>query len=271
MKKLIKIIALLVIFCGIGCEQVDVITPDITYQEKTVVRAELKADKSFKGVTFTKTIPINESYDIKKAELKNVIAFIVINGIQVVPLHYTQDGLYNSLYEFTIQQGYTYELYAEVDNNSIYSTTKIPYKPVVQSAEYKSDNHIEVGASGQSNEVFGASWLILNPSTNNPIDISSDFQELVNSPKDTLSTVSVGTMDIPDTYNNSLYKNSTYVQIYSFDKQYLSYFESRNNNQPIVNTFTQGGGQIAWNVQGNDVIGLFIGLTVSDIYKVPNR
>ncbi len=271
MKKLFKILILFILISGIDCEQVDVITPNITYQEKTVVRAELKADKSFGGVTFTKTLPLDEVYNINKAELKNVKAFIIINGIQVVPLHYTQDGIYKSLYDFRIQQGYTYELYAKVGDNSIYSYTKIPYKPVVQSANFKNDSYIEVQAAGQSNEVFGASWVIMSPNTNNLLDTAPDFQELVDSPKDTLSTVLIGTLDLPDKYLSSFYGNSTYVQVFSFDPQYLGYYESRNNNQPIVNTFTQGGGQIAWNVQGNNVIGLFIGYTVSDNFKVSSR
>jgi hypothetical protein len=271
MRNLIVILSTIFILFEFGCEQVDVISPQTSYKEYTVVRAELKADKSFGGVTFTKTLPLDEAYDIKKAELKNVSAFIIINGIQVVPLHYTQDGIYNSLYEFKIQHGYTYELYAKVGDKSIYSKTEVPFMPVILSAEYKSDNHIEVRAKGHANEIFGASWVIMSPYTNNILEMSPDFQELVDSPKDSFLTVQLGTMDVPDKYRDNVYENSTYVQVFSFDPQYLGYFESRNNNQPINNAFTQGGGQIVWNVQGNNVIGLFIGYTVSNNYKVPFR
>ena len=59
-----------------------------------------------------------------------------------------------------------------------------------------------------------------------------------------------------------------YAQVYSFDVQYLNYFKSKNNNQPSDNVFAQGGDQIAWNVIGDHVIGLFMGDAAVKFIKV---
>lgn len=265
----ISILTVTVILFTSGCDHVNVISPQINYQEYTVVRSELRANNNFEGVTFTKTLPIDEAYDIKKAELTNVTAFLIINKIQVVPLHYTQNGIYKSQYDFIVEPGDTYELYAKVDNKSIYSITQIPYPPTVISAQFGGNTYIQANVSAKPNEVLGASWQVIYPNSGDVLDTSPDFQNLVDSPKDSLSTVPVITMNIPDKYNTGYY--SMYVQAYSFDVQYLLYFESRKGNEPVANTFTQGGGQIAWNVQGNNVIGLFIGVAVSNDFRVLNR
>jgi hypothetical protein len=55
------------------------------------------------------------------------------------------------------------------------------------------------------------------------------------------------------------------MEIYSFDKAYLKYYNSKGNQQIINNTFIQGGGSVVWNVFGDDVIGLFIGVAKSKI------
>lgn len=271
-KNISFVISAIIVILGVsGCDQVNVISSDVNYKECTVVRAELKADNNFEGVTFTKTLPLDEAYDIKKAELTNVTAFLIINKIQVVPLHYTHDGIYKSSFDFVVKPGDIYELYAKVDDKSIYSITQVPFPPKIISAQYGGNKYIQANVSSMPNEVIGAGWLIMYPNTNDILDTSPDFQNLVDSPGDTLSTVSVITMNIPDKYNTVYYSNYTYVQAYSFDPQYLRYFVSKNGNQPITNTFTQGGGQISWNVQGDNVIGLFIGLAVSTNYRVSNQ
>jgi hypothetical protein len=53
--------------------------------------------------------------------------------------------------------------------------------------------------------------------------------------------------------------------VYAFDSAYREYFNTKENNQPIQDSFAQGGGLINWNVQGNNTIGLFIGIAKGDI------
>ncbi len=251
--------ALTVILCA-GCEKVTVISADVTYQQYYVVRAELKAFSSFEGVTFTKTLPLNENYDIKNAELKNVTAYLKINGIQVIPLHYTHDGIYVPKDSISIKPATTYELFASVENTTIYAMTRVPKTPQVISASLKDQRFVEVQIQPEGGAVYGAFWQIYNQATGRVFDQATDFQT-IEQPSQTEyeSTMTVNTKDLPDNYINGSYRNSIYASVYAFDNDYLAYFKSKNNNQPSDNIFAQGGDQVAWNVQGDHVIGLFIG------------
>ena len=267
MKKIFFILSSLIILFGGGCNQVDVTNPQLTYKEYIVVRAELQAYKFFDGVTFTKTLPISEAYDIKKAELKDVTVYLKINNVQVVPLHYTQNGIYLPLSDVMIQPGYTYELYGKENNTYIYSKTIVPQTPTVLSGSVAEDTYINAVVSPHANEGYGAKWVVFNPNSNTEIDNANDFQTIVNTSQDTISSLTIRTLDLPDKYRTSTYSNSLYVQVYAYDAQYQAYFNSRNNNQPVSNSFVQGGDQVVWNVYGNNVIGLFIGMNVSNYIK----
>ena len=56
--------------------------------------------------------------------------------MQVIPLIYTSDGLYKPHYDFYVEEGETYELYAERDGKFIYGKTIIPYSPEINSVNY---------------------------------------------------------------------------------------------------------------------------------------
>ncbi len=268
MKALLLLALLAGIIAG-GCENVKVITPEITYQEFIVVRAELKAYNVFEGVSFTKTLPLNETYDIKKAELKNVMAYLKINGIVIIPLHYSHDGVYMPGDNISIRPGYTYELFAEVNNTTIYSVTKVPQTPVVLSAVYKDNRFFEISLTPNAGEVYGAAWQIYNPASGNLLAEASDFRTITEAkPNEINNSLTVNTKDLPPEYSTGSYGSFMYAEVYAFDSQYLKYFKSKNNNQPTGNALAQGGDLIAWNVQGDHVIGLFIGLAVKNYVKV---
>ena len=267
MKKLFFLILLLISLFIASCDELDVINPDTVYKEYIVVRAELKALSNFEGVTFTKTLPINEPYDTNKAFLRNVTAYLKIDGIRIIPLHYYRAGVYKPFGNVFIVPSGTYELFAMVDSISIYGITKIPKQPEVISSSY-SNNHIDAEVKSNPSEVYGAVWAIVNPSNNSLIDIGSDFLSIVNSSYDiSLPTTSVSTTDMPNKYASGSYNNYRCVKVYAFDTPYLKYFNTKNNNQPISNAFVQGGDRIAWNIQGNNVIGLFIGVAEGGYVK----
>ncbi len=269
MKKLYFLILPSILLFIASCDELDIINPDTVYKEYVVVRAELNALSNFEGVAFTKTLPINEPYDTNKAFLKNVTAYLKIDGIRIIPLHYYQGGIYKPYENIFIVPGSTYELFAMVESTSIYGITKIPQKPEVTSAFYSND-HIDALVKSNPSEVYGAVWAIVNPSNNSLIDIGADFLSIVNSSYDIpLLTTSVSTADIPNKYTSGSYNDYRAVKVYSFDTPYLQYFNTKNNNQPISNAFVQGGDRIAWNVQGNNVIGLFIGVAEGS-YVRPN-
>jgi hypothetical protein len=246
----------------LGCENIDEINPDVSYNQYIVVRGELKAYSPFEGVTFTKTLPLNENYDIKKAELKDVTAYLRINGIRIVTLAYVQDGLYAPLDTITITPGSIYELFAQHDNTSIYSITKVPLLPEIVSASLKDNRYVEVMVQPNQDVVYGAGWEIYNSLTKILYDESTDFQTIVKPSNNLETNLAVDTKDLPENYTSSTYNNLIYAKVYAFDSPYLNYFGSKNNNQPSDNVFAQGGDQISWNVQGDHVIGLFIGLAV---------
>jgi hypothetical protein len=72
-----KIIAILFLsFLFISCEDTSTVDNDLSFEEFVVIRSELKANDFFKGVSITRTLPINEKYDIKKAEIKLPLHFL---------------------------------------------------------------------------------------------------------------------------------------------------------------------------------------------------
>jgi len=259
MIKFYYIILIFISLLFISCDDVSVVNPKLTTKEYIVVRSELKAWTHFEGVSFTKTLPVNEPYDTNKAVLRNVTAYLKINGIRIIPLHYYQGGIYKPYGNVFITSGDIFELFAKVDSTSIYGVTKIPNRPEVTSSSL-SNKHIDALIKSNPGEVYGAVWTIVNPSNNSSIAAAADFLSIVSSTSNqTLTTTSVSTTDMPDQYLTDAYKDSRCVRAYAFDEPYLKYFNTKNNNQPVSNAFVQGGDQIVWNVKGNNVIGLFIG------------
>jgi hypothetical protein len=260
--------ALLLVFSQ-GCENVEVISPQVSYQEYIVVRGELRAYSLFEGVTFTKTLPLDESFDIKKAELKNISAYLRVNGIRIITLRYIQDGLYAPLDSIFIEPGSTYELFAQYNSTNIYSITRVPTLPRIVSASLRDNRFIEVTIRPNANEAYGAGWEIYNAATKNLYDESTDFQTIVQPQSSDLgSTISINTKDLPGNYTSGNYNGLMYAEVYAFDSPYFDYFKSKNNNQPSDNVFAQGGDQVSWNVQGDHVIGLFIGVSAVKFIKV---
>ncbi|MEJ2615884.1 MAG: hypothetical protein P8Z35_13075, partial [Ignavibacteriaceae bacterium] len=204
----------------------------------------------------------DESYDIKIAELKNVTAYLRVNGTRIITLRYLSDGLYTPLDSIAVAPGSTYELFAQYNNTTIYSITKVPRPPIIISASLKDNRYVEVTVRPNPDEVYGAGWEIYNAVTKTLYDESTDFQAIVQSSNNLETNLTVDTKDLPENYTSGTYNNLVYAQVYAFDSPYLNYFGSKNNNQPSDNVFAQGGDQISWNVQGDHVIGLFIGLAV---------
>ena len=246
-----------------GCEQVDVITPDTTYKENVVVRAELQAGEKFSGVTFTKTLPLDVAYSLSVAELKNVTAYLKINNAQVVPLHYTNNGIYKPLYDLRIKNGNTYELFATYNDKSIYSKTRVPAIPGVLNVIYRDEFFLQCEVTANNSEAFGATWVI--PSQfNGPDIIADDFYSIVTSLDNNSSgKITVRTKVIPEQFRSNTQKLFTEIKVYAFDKAYVDYFSTKSNGKSVEDAFVHGGNNIAWNVEGENAIGLFIGTAQS--------
>jgi hypothetical protein len=260
MNKLKKIILLISLLIFTGCENEHVVEVEIAFTEYTVVQAELRENEFFPGVRFTKTLPLGIPYSIEIAEIKDITAYIRINGVQIIPLFYNFEGLYNSIHEFRVSPGSTYELFAKRGDTFIYSKTHIPLRPTVDQTRFNLNNNaIEANVFSFENEVYAAIWKI-----STSIEIRADDFYSVSVPESIFqnSTVLVRTASIPEEYLSSAYNGNRYIQVYSFDKSFKAYFNSRTSGGSIDDPFIQGGGSLEWNVQGNNVIGLFIGVGV---------
>lgn len=265
MKNLFYKISLVLLLLVFGCENVDPVETKLEFQENIVVRSELVLGVEYEGVTITRTLPIEEEYDIKVAEVQNARAYLKINGVQIVPLHYTVNGVYKPQYTLKFDiPGTTVELIGEVDDKSFYSKTTIPESPSV-SRVAREESYAIASVSSKENEVYGAIWSIYSQASNTYIDNSAGFKTISKSDKNSFS---VRTTDIPEEYLINPYRSSTYIQVYSFDETYFEYFNSKSNNQVVGNIFTQGGSSVEWNVFGEDVIGMFIGKAIGNMIKI---
>ena len=264
----LKILSIFFSLLLISCENVDVVETRLEFKEKIVVSAELPGGSIFTGVTFTKTLPVDEEYHISKAEIKNAVSYLKIDGVKVIPLHYEKDGLYKPRYNLLIERGKTFELFGNVNGKSVYSKTIIPQEPSVNNTIRESD-HIQASVLPKLGEAYGVLWLINSPSTNFQIDASRSFQTITAASEDSApGSILVRTSVIPGSYLSPPYTNYTYVEVCAFDMAYMKYHNSRNNQQVEDNTYLQGGESAAWNVYGEDVIGLFIGKTKGSKIKV---
>jgi hypothetical protein len=253
MLKYLIVIPFLFIF--ISCEKTQIVENDVPFQSYVVVNGELNPESIFNGVTFTKTLPVGITYDIKAAELKDVTAYIRINGVQIIPLHYISDGVYKPLYELLLHAGNTYELFAEWEGTVIYSSTKVPFAPEINEVSYNTGgNYLQANIKAHAGEVYGAIWVIGNGSAK-----ASAFLNL-SIPDSGTSTINVITSRILDQYSGGNYDGMRNIQVFSYDRQYTAYFNSVKVNVPSGNAFLQNGGTTGWNVLGNNVIGMFIGV-----------
>ena len=255
MKKYFLIIIILIISIT-ACESEEIIGPEETYEEYTVVQGVIEAGRYFPAVRFTRTLPLGVAYDIKKAELKSVTAYVVKNEVQVIPLIYTYEGLYSPLYDFYTEEGETYELYAEWNGKYIYGKTILPFKPIVSDQYYHdADYYLAANVRTKTDEVYCALWTI----SGIPPAEANDFYSVTNSYPPPNYAIGVRTSTIPETYRSPAYSGRRYIQVFAFDKSFRKYFYSRNSGGNINDPFIQGGGKIEWNLQGDKVIGMFIG------------
>jgi len=258
MNRTIKIILAGLLLIFFGCENSKIVDVPLQFEENVVVQGELYADTLFPGIRITKTIPINETFDIDSAQIKDAYVYLKINGVKIVPLHFTKKGIYKPAANFFVRSGEVYELDGEADGKIFYSQTIIPQKPVITNRDYNSSGKfMEATTQANPDEVYGAIWNI------DKIDTLSanDFYSIV--AVDNNASVITRTTTLPDIYRSSYYDGRRFIQVFSFDKQFKSFFNSKDNNQPVSNYFIQGGGSIAWNVYGDHVIGLFIGIAKS--------
>lgn len=252
-KKIILVISLALLFSS--CENSTDVVVDLPYTEYTVVNAQLIAFQSFRGVTLTHTLPLGEEFFIQKAEIKDAVMYMVENGVRIIPLHYSAEGLYKPLQEISIKVHNQYELYISTGSKTIYSKTFVPDVPEVGSITNVDNQYLSAEVTAKPGEVYAAAWLV---SSGGQLLTSDDFFQVVN-PAEYPANVLVRTMDIPSPYNTSTFSDRVYIKVFAFDNAYKEYFITKTASDQKDNAFTSGGGIVAWNVSGDHTIGLFIG------------
>lgn len=264
--KYIRITLLILFLNFTGCEEEELIDPSINYEEFTVVQSELSPNAIFPGVRLTKTLPIGTQFNIKAAEVKNATMFLRVNNIKIIPLHYFEDGLYKPLYDVYIHEGDKYELIAERDGNKFYAKTKIPFIPQIISTSYNQSSHfVQAIVRTSKNEVYSALWGVDVGS----IKTASDFFEItVPQANDIINSIVVRSAAFPEEYQSGIFSDRRYIQVFSFDESFESYFNTKNHGDEVDNPFVQGSGNTIWNIQGSKVIGMFIGVSKAKLIKV---
>ena len=133
---------------------------------------------------------------------------------------------------------------------------------------FTTNTYVNNYIASRPNECYGSVFYVAY-SQNGYAASSSDFHSIVEAPNSDFNDIVISrTQDIPEQFRTELYRSLTYIQVFAFDKAYSDYFKTRGNNEPITNSFIQGGDPIAWNVRGDKVIGLFIGRNKSSIILV---
>lgn len=265
MKRIIYIqLFLLIIFTA--CENEEIINPESKHIELTVIQAELIPGRQFSGVRITKTLPLGVPFTIEKAEIKNAEVYLIKNGHQVIPLHYQGGGIYFPLYEIYFFEGESYELFGTARGKTFYSSTIIPNEPELTSARYNlNGGFTEAFVSVNENEVYAALWGV----DDGAFHKASDFYDVA-VPKEFLptSTSYVRTAVLPSEYQTGNFNGTRLIQVYAFDQSFEKYFNTRDASGEINNPFVQGYRNVEWNIEGTDVIGMFIGFNVGDFIQV---
>ena len=269
MKNFLFLITLAtLILIPTGCEDIDVVELEIEYTQKIVIQSELVVGEYFEGVYLSYTSPLNELYVEDSAAISDATLFLLVDSVKVIPLHYRGSGRYESYNEFRIRSGHIYELYGVVGESNIYAKTIIPNIPEFNNAKFVPDGYISSIIDKKEGEVYGAIWLMANNALSLPFDKANDFYAITakENPIDEEILVRTTLLDID--YLSTFYSDKIFLQIFAFDESYYDYFITKNNNVPIEDNFSQGGGPINWNVKGDNVIGLFIGTAKTNFIKI---
>ncbi len=263
--KYLKQILFCLFFVLSGCENEELLNPELIYKEQVVVHCQILPENSFPGVSLTRTLPLDVIFDIDLAEIKDAEMYLRVDGFNVIPLHYTENGMYMPLYDFTPNENEYYELFGQWNGYSFYAKTKVPVEPTVNSVNINlGDYYSEANVSTFPDEVYAALWAV----DKGTFETAPDFYN-VSVPEEysVNSSIVVRTASYPAEYQSSDYNGRRYIRVYSFDSSFDDYFNTKIHNKEINNPYVQGSGNTIWNIEGNDVIGMFIGMNES--YYLP--
>jgi hypothetical protein len=265
MKQYFTILLISLLFFT-GCENEELLNPELMFKQKVVIRCQISTEGFFPGVSVTKSLPLVVNYDSNLAEINNATLYLRINGFKIVPLHYFGNGIYKPLYELKAIEEEYYELFGEWETYNFYAITKIPAKPVVNSTHYNQSEYFsEANINTYPDEVYSAFWAV----DIGTFETAKDFFDVAIPQNNSQNnTIVVRSASYPTNYQTAYYNGKRYIRIYSFDKSFNDYFKTKDQTEDINNPYVQGSGNTIWNVKGKDVIGMFLGISKSDYIPV---
>lgn len=264
--RLLKLIVLLILF--ISCEEISIIEEDIPYEELYVINGQVVGNTRDVEVTITKSFPIEMNVERGDVEIDSLVVFIIAENQGVWALKSDEDGNYNPIEEVIVDVGATYELYIVFNNEKrIFTSTYVPPTPEVEEILIE-DRFITCKVMPAENTVYGCKYHITSLRDGNKFFNETIFYELTNRLENIEQAVSFRTSNLPDEYLSEPDEYSVSVEIFAFDEVYKDYYETRENNKPIENIFSEGGGSVFWNVEGENVIGMFIGYTILSLENI---
>jgi len=267
-KKHMKILLLFIIsILFLKCEQIGIIESDIPFTEVNIINGRLIGDSSKVTVSFTKSFPIEKELSLEDVALKDVTAYIWAKKQGIFPLKHIAEGNYEPIDYLIIIPGDSYELYAKIGDERVFAETHVPRYPKIKEAKLQGD-YINCKILPNSQIVYGAKYKIIPLDGFGEIFEEQVFYEVSLAVTDTTQAVEIKTSRLPNQYFEEPENYRVLLTIFSFDEDYKNYFATRENNKPIENIFSEGGGSVYWNVQGENSIGLFIAyskLIINDI------
>jgi hypothetical protein len=244
----------------ISCTEIGIIEEDIPFEGKYVVYGRLQGGTNSINISFTNTFAIDDSTNIEDAALKDLNPYLWSESQGIYPLIYAGEGHYFPVDDLEIKTGDWYELHAKIGKERIFAETYIPPAPVPEEIELI-DDYISCKITAEPNSVYGVKYSVYPRNNFSRQFIENSFYEISDPLNNGNEFVTVRTGSLPNEYLTNLEGYRIDLEIYAFDQEYKAYYNSRQNNKPVENIFSEGGGSVFWNVQGENVIGTFIGYT----------
>lgn len=267
MKIFTKILTALLLILQIGCEDIDVIESSIPFEEFYVINGRLVGNTNTFEISFTRSFAIEKDEVKSDVILDNVTTYVLTEDQGVFTMSHTGDGIYSPIDPVDIRPGSMYELYAKIDETRISATTLVPPEPDIFEASIQG-NYLTCNITPQMGSIYGCKYTISSLIDFEFSFSETDFYELSDTYEEIGNSINVRTDILPDFYFDNPDDYIIYLKVYAFDEAYKSYYDTRENNKPIENIFSEGGGSVYWNVKGDKSIGMFIGYTytiLSDI------
>ena len=248
-----------------GCTEIGIIEKDIPFEEKNVVYGRLEGGSETVVISFTKSFELNLDYSREEAALDDITAYIWSEVDGIYPLIHRGSGDYVPVDDLNIEHGRIYELHAKINSDRIYCSTYVPELAEVLSVELV-ENYILCKLNSEPNSVYGCKFELFSKS-NAQDSIETLFYEISENYSES-KIIELRTDDLPKEYFDNQNDFLLNLKVYAFDKDYHDYYYSRLNNKPVENVFSEGGGSVFWNIQGDNAIGMFLGYSSKTIRNI---